>query len=109
MRVISFVGPDSPRLGIVEGDVVVDLTAVDPAAPRDLREVLRAGRLPELERLARRAAPDARRPLDEVQLGLPVACPGKVYCLGLNQDGFLGSRGARLPDLGSYAGPGTWW
>jgi acylpyruvate hydrolase len=84
MRVISFVGPDSPRLGIVEGDVVVDLTAVDPAAPCDLREVLCAGRLPELERLARAAAPDARRPLDEVQLGLPMACPGKVVCLGLN-------------------------
>jgi hypothetical protein len=50
VRVVSFMGPDGPRLGVVEGDVVVDLTAVDPAAPRDLREVLRAGRLPELER-----------------------------------------------------------
>ena len=55
MRVVRFAGPDGPRLGVVDGDVVVDLSAVDPAAPRDLREVLRAGRLPELERLVRGA------------------------------------------------------
>lgn len=84
MRVVSFVGPDGPRLGVVEGDVVVDLNAVDPAAPRDLGEVLCAGRLPELERLVLGATPDARRALDGLQLGLPVACPGKVFCLGLN-------------------------
>jgi hypothetical protein len=43
MRVVRFAGPDGPRLGVVDGDVVVDLSAVDPAAPRDLREVLLAG------------------------------------------------------------------
>jgi 2-keto-4-pentenoate hydratase/2-oxohepta-3-ene-1,7-dioic acid hydratase in catechol pathway len=84
VRVVSFVGPDGPRLGLVEGDVVVDLSAVDPAAPRDLREVLCAGRLPELERLALGATADARRALGELELGLPVPCPGKVFCLGLN-------------------------
>jgi 2-keto-4-pentenoate hydratase/2-oxohepta-3-ene-1,7-dioic acid hydratase in catechol pathway len=84
VRVVSFVGPDGPRLGVVEGDLVVDLSAVDPAAPRDLREVLRAGRLPELERLVLGATPDARRALDELWLGLPVPHPGKVFCVGLN-------------------------
>jgi 2-keto-4-pentenoate hydratase/2-oxohepta-3-ene-1,7-dioic acid hydratase in catechol pathway len=84
VRVVSFVGADGPRLGVVEGDFVVDLNAVDPAAPRDLREVLGAGRLPELERLVLGATPDARRAFDELQLGLPVPCPGKVFCLGLN-------------------------
>jgi 2-keto-4-pentenoate hydratase/2-oxohepta-3-ene-1,7-dioic acid hydratase in catechol pathway len=84
VRVVSFVGPDGPRLGVVEGDRVIDLTAVDSTAPRDLRTVLRAGRLPELERLALDAPPSARRALDKLQLGLPVPCPGKVFCLGLN-------------------------
>jgi acylpyruvate hydrolase len=84
VRVVSFVGPDGPRLGVVEGDLVVDLTAVDPAAPRDLRKVLCAGGLPELQRLVLGATPGARRALDELQLGLPVPCPGKVFCLGLN-------------------------
>jgi 2-keto-4-pentenoate hydratase/2-oxohepta-3-ene-1,7-dioic acid hydratase in catechol pathway len=84
VRVVSFVGPDGPRLGVVEGDLVVDLTAVDPWAPRDLRKVLCAGRLPELQRLSLRATAEARRALDELQLGLPVPGPGKVFCLGLN-------------------------
>jgi hypothetical protein len=39
VRVVSFVGPDGPRLGLVEGDVVVDLSAVDPAAPRVVNRV----------------------------------------------------------------------
>jgi 2-keto-4-pentenoate hydratase/2-oxohepta-3-ene-1,7-dioic acid hydratase in catechol pathway len=84
MRIVSFAGPDGPRLGVAEGDHVVDLSAVDPAAPRDLREVLRDGRLPELERLVVGATTGAQRPLDELQLRLPVPCPGKVFCLGLN-------------------------
>jgi 2-keto-4-pentenoate hydratase/2-oxohepta-3-ene-1,7-dioic acid hydratase in catechol pathway len=84
VRVVSFAAADGPRLGIVDGDDVVDLSAVDPAAPRDLAEVLRAGRLPDLERLARGATPDARRPLGELRLRLPLPSPGKVFCLGLN-------------------------
>jgi acylpyruvate hydrolase len=77
-------GPDGPRLGVTEGDRVIDLAVVDPGAPRDLSEVLRAGRLTELERLAAAAGTGARRPLDELQLRLPLACPGKVFCIGLN-------------------------
>jgi acylpyruvate hydrolase len=84
VRVVSFTGPDGPRLGVVEGDVVIDLSAADPAAPRDLREVLESGRLPELARLAAGAPPDARRARDGLRIGLPVPDPGKVFCLGLN-------------------------
>jgi 2-keto-4-pentenoate hydratase/2-oxohepta-3-ene-1,7-dioic acid hydratase in catechol pathway len=84
VRVVSFAGPDGPRLGVLDGDGVVDLSAVDAAAPRELREVLRTGGLPELERLALDPAADARRALDELQLGLPVPWPGKVFCVGLN-------------------------
>jgi 2-keto-4-pentenoate hydratase/2-oxohepta-3-ene-1,7-dioic acid hydratase in catechol pathway len=84
VRVISFAGPDGPRLGVVDGDAAIDLSAIDPAAPRDLGEVLSAGRLPELEQLASAAVPEARRPLDQLQLELPLQTPGKVFCLGLN-------------------------
>jgi acylpyruvate hydrolase len=84
VRIVSFAAPDGARLGVLEGDRVIDLSAVDPAAPRDLREVLRAGRLPELEQLARTAPSSTRLRLDEVQLGLPLPCPGKVFCVGLN-------------------------
>jgi 2-keto-4-pentenoate hydratase/2-oxohepta-3-ene-1,7-dioic acid hydratase in catechol pathway len=84
MRVVSFVSPDGPRLGVADGDRVIDLSAVDPAAPRNLREVLWAGRMPELERLALSATARAQRPIDELQLGLPLPSPPKIFSLALN-------------------------
>ena len=80
MRVVSFDGPDGPRLGMVDGD----LSAVDPAAPRDLGDVLRAGRLAQLKPLVAGAPPSARRALDGLPITLPVRSPGKVFCPGLN-------------------------
>jgi 2-keto-4-pentenoate hydratase/2-oxohepta-3-ene-1,7-dioic acid hydratase in catechol pathway len=69
---------------VADGDHVIDLSAVDPAAPRDLREVLWAERLPELGRLALGATARARRPIDELQLRLPLPSPAKIFSLDLN-------------------------
>ncbi len=53
------------RLGVVEGDQVIDLQAADPKAPNDLGEWLRQsnGDLSPLTDLAKRAPASARRPL----------------------------------------------
>jgi 2-keto-4-pentenoate hydratase/2-oxohepta-3-ene-1,7-dioic acid hydratase in catechol pathway len=74
------------HLGVVEGDQVIDLQAVDQAIPADLGEVLRRGNgdLSALKDAAKRAGAAARRPLAGLKYGLPVATPGKVICLGLN-------------------------
>jgi 2-keto-4-pentenoate hydratase/2-oxohepta-3-ene-1,7-dioic acid hydratase in catechol pathway len=65
---------------------VIDLQAVDGSIPGDLGEVLRRGNgdLSPLEQAAKRAPASARRPLEGLKFGLPVAKPGKVVCLGLN-------------------------
>ena len=74
------------RLGIVEGDQVIDLQAVDPKVPTDLGAALAAnnGDLKPLAEIAKRAPASARRPLKGLKFGLPVARPGKILCLGLN-------------------------
>ncbi len=74
------------RLGVVDGDAVIDLQAVDSRVPTDLGDWLRAndGDLAPLQDLARRAPASARRPLAQLRFGLPVARPGKILCLGLN-------------------------
>jgi 2-keto-4-pentenoate hydratase/2-oxohepta-3-ene-1,7-dioic acid hydratase in catechol pathway len=71
---------------VVEGDQVIDLQAVDRSIPDDLGEVLRRqnGDLSVLKDAAKRASASARRPLQGLKFGLPVARPGKVICLGLN-------------------------
>jgi acylpyruvate hydrolase len=86
MKIVGFQGSGGLHLGVVEGDQVVDLQAVDSAIPRDLGEVLRRhdGDLTALKDAAKRAPAGARRPLAGLKYGLPVAAPGKVICLGLN-------------------------
>jgi acylpyruvate hydrolase len=86
MRIVGFETDAGLRLGVVDGDAVVDLQAVDPRVPDDLGAWLRAndGDLAPLQDLARRAGASARRPLAQLRAGLPVARPGKILCLGLN-------------------------
>ncbi len=86
MKVVGFEANDALRLGVVEGDNVIDLQAVDRNTPSDLGEVLRGGNgdLKALAKIAKKAPASARRPLAGLKFALPVARPGKIICLGLN-------------------------
>src|SRR5258708_26753106 len=86
MKIVGFEANGALHLGVVEGDQVIDLQAVDKAIPGDLGECLRRnnGDLSPLKDAAKRAPASARRPLKGLTYGLPVAAPGKVICLGLN-------------------------
>ena len=86
MKIVGFEADTGPRLGVVEGDAVVDLQAVDASLSTDLGEVLRRsnGDLKPLSDLAKKAPASARRPLAGLKFTLPVTKPGKIICLGLN-------------------------
>src|SRR5512144_656649 len=86
MKIVGFEANNSVRLGVVDGDSVIDLQAVDANVPGDLAEVLRRsnGDLSSIGALAKKAPASARRPLDGLKYALPVAHPGKIICLGLN-------------------------
>jgi 2-keto-4-pentenoate hydratase/2-oxohepta-3-ene-1,7-dioic acid hydratase in catechol pathway len=86
MKIVGFEASGGLRLGVVEGDRVIDLQAVDASIPSDLGAVLRRhdGDLSALKDAAKRAPASAHRPLKGLKYGLPVAVPGKVICLGLN-------------------------
>ena len=86
MKIVGFEAEGGLRLGIVEGDQVVDLQAVDSKVPADLGAALAAhnGDVTPLADIAKRAPATARRPLKGLKFGLPVARPGKILCLGLN-------------------------
>jgi acylpyruvate hydrolase len=86
MKIVGFEAEGGLRLGLVEGDSVIDLQAADPKVPANLGDVLAAndGDLKPLGDIARRAPASARRPLKGLKFGLPVARPGKILCLGLN-------------------------
>src|SRR3984957_9208688 len=86
MKIVAFTNEKGPRLGVVEGDQAIDLSAADSNAPTDLGEWLAApdGDLNPLPDPAKRAPASPRRPLAGLTYGLPVARPGKIICLGLN-------------------------
>jgi 2-keto-4-pentenoate hydratase/2-oxohepta-3-ene-1,7-dioic acid hydratase in catechol pathway len=86
MKIVGFEKGGSLHLGVVEGDSVIDLQAVDAKVPGDLGEWLRAnnGDLKPLAALAAKAPASAKLPLAGLTFGLPVARPGKIICLGLN-------------------------
>ncbi|MDI3470785.1 MAG: Fumarylacetoacetate hydrolase family protein [Pseudolabrys sp.] len=84
MKIVGFEVDGSARLGVVEGDRVIDLQAADAKAPADLAEWLRRGDLSTIADLAKRAPANARRPLAGLKFTLPVTNPGKIVCLGLN-------------------------
>jgi len=86
MKIVSFETPAGLRLGVVEGDQVIDLQAADAKVPNELGALLAStkGDLSSLNDVAKRAPASARRPLAGLTFALPVARPGKIICLGLN-------------------------
>ena len=86
MKIVGFEANKRERLGLVEGDSVIDLQTVDGMLPSDLGAVLRRtkGDLTQIADLAKIAKAEAYRPLAGLKFTLPVARPGKIICLGLN-------------------------
>ena len=86
MKIVAFEGQGGPRLGVVEGDQVIDLQAADSKVPTDLGEYLAKhnGDTQPLAEIAKRAPANARKPLAGLVYALPVGKPGKIICLGLN-------------------------
>ena len=86
MKIVGFEANNKVRLGVVDGDNVIDIQAVDASVPSDLGDYLRAhnGDLKPLAAIAAKAPAAARIPLAGLKFALPVARPGKIICLGLN-------------------------
>ena len=86
MKIVGFESNEGLRLGVVDGDNVIDLQAVDAKVPSNLADVLAQskGDLKALGDIAKKAPASARKPLKGLKFGLPVSRPPKNICLGLN-------------------------
>lgn len=84
MRLVAFEGSDGPRIGVVSQDKVIDLSQVDPTAPRDIASAIRDGSIATLSDIAARADDSAMLDFDTLKFALPIKTPGKILCLGLN-------------------------
>ena len=84
MRLVNFQSADGARIGVVNGDRVIDIVAVDAAAPRDIKTVIAEDCYDEVAAIADRATDAEMLAFDSLEFNMPVSAPGKILCLGLN-------------------------
>jgi 2-keto-4-pentenoate hydratase/2-oxohepta-3-ene-1,7-dioic acid hydratase in catechol pathway len=84
MKLATFTESHRRRIGVVDGDTLVDLAAAAPHLPHSMIPFLRAGSAAMNEARAAAASGKGRLPLAKVRLEAPVPRPGKVLAIGLN-------------------------
>ena len=97
MRLVTFTHQGSTRIGAVEGDAVVDLTAAAPTLPRDMIGFLSAGAPARDAADGALASKKGRIPLADVRLDAPVPRPGKFLAIGLNYADHVAESGMEKP------------
>ena len=97
MKLISFTESAETRVGLLDGEEVVDLRAAAPALPTDMVSLLEAGE-PALE--AARATlqkSGTRLALGDVHLESPILRPPKILAVGLNYADHVAETGMETP------------
>ena len=84
MRFTTFHHNGQDRLGLVDGDQVVDLNQAQPQIHTDLRLALKSGADLFAAAQAALASTAERLPMAGLQLSPMIPEPGKIICLGLN-------------------------
>ncbi len=99
MKIARFTQGGVTRLGLVDGDSVVDLAAASPSLPRTMIALLEAGEDVLAEARRALAAPGFRLPLAEVRLEAPIAKPPKFLAVGLNYADHIAETGRSAPEF----------
>lgn len=109
MRLISFSDCDGMRIGILDGQFVLDLATAAPALPRDMNALIGMGEAGLVALRAAQAAGGTRLPLSSVKLLAPIPRPRKnIFAVGKNyheharefeKSGFDATGGNAIPDL----------
>ena len=96
MKLATFTHAGATRIGVVDGDTVVDLAAAAPQLPREMVAFLEAG--PAARRAAAAAGREGPRlRLAEVRLEAPVLRPPKFLGIGLNYADHVAESGLERP------------
>ena len=83
MRLISFTESSSTRIGLLQGEHIIDLSQVAPSLPNDMLSFLEAGDGAMLQAAQHTSTPGHYSTL-EVVIEAPLARPPKILAVGLN-------------------------
>jgi len=96
MKVARFTADGQTRLGIVEGDEILDVGTADPSLPTDLTPLIIAG---ELDRVRAARTGATRFALADVRLEAPIAVPPNFLAIGLNYSAHVDESGMQKPEM----------
>jgi 2-keto-4-pentenoate hydratase/2-oxohepta-3-ene-1,7-dioic acid hydratase in catechol pathway len=99
VRFCTFLRDGVQRVGIVDGEHVVDLSLAAPALPRDLVALLAAGPGALAEAKSAAAGARERLPLASIALAAPILRPPKFIAIGLNYADHVKEAGLEPPKL----------
>ena len=100
MKLATFTHNASTRIGIVDGNEVVDLSTAVPDLPYNMKKFLGLG-IEAMNRAAAAASGGPRLALDSVKLEAPVPDPGKFLAVGLNYGDHIRELGVKTPKFPS--------
>lgn len=104
MRLMMFAKGGDARLGVVAGDQVIDVAAVDASAPKDLLALIEGGApaMAKVKAAAASAPSSAKIALSSAKPALPIARPPKFICVGLNYALHAKEGGHAIPTYPSF-------
>ena len=100
MKLATYSKDGGRRIGVVEEDDILDVTAASPDLPNDMTALLALGKQ-GLDRVSSAASRSPRLALDSVKLEAPVPNPGKFLAVGLNYADHIREINAATPEFPS--------
>lgn len=97
MKLASFSQGGRARIGVVVGELVIDLSAAAPDLPTDMTAFLAAGEPALAQAREAQTASEHALGINEVELQAPVPRPGKILAIGLNYRDHIEETGMEAP------------
>ena len=104
MRLLAFQNNGEQRIGLLQGDQVVDLSIAAPDLPGELVEIIEGGDdcLKMIKTAQEVANPESLVPIDKLDWLPPTRKAGKIICLGLNYAAHAAEGGHERPEYPSF-------
>ena len=102
MKLCTFTHGQRTRIGVVVGELVIDLPAVVSDLPGDMIEFLAAGDDAMAAARDAQTNPEVAFPVADVVLEAPVPRPGKILAIALNYADHVAESGGQAPKVQTW-------
>ena len=102
MKLCTFTHGQRTRIGVVVGELVIDVAAVTQGLPSDMIGFLAAGDQAMAAAREAQTNPEVAFPVADVVLEAPVPRPGKILAIALNYADHVAESGGQAPQVQTW-------